>query len=651
MIQSDLLRYKIDYRNKEIYPLLCTLDGNSAEYKISKRIIEIFKECYKNKSNKEKLNYMTKLLEYTHKDYKLVRGLYSILEKNCTFKSVFEDDRKTETHDNFSFSSKKDIVNKLTPAGIRRMVFEESASNNIAITENKRKQFIDLVSDKLEMDSETTLKLMWSDLEENTIIYSFDPPDPLILLFQYNISLVQTLLFNCLRLEIKIDSGKSIGLIWKEILRQVKRLGLMYWLEITSDSPNNIICIVEGASNVIKLTEKYGISIAKIVPLIFKADNWILKADILKTTNNGEKTIYNFEISNRSHSDKISFETLKALMPKKGHSIEDKKNSSENKTNESSYNNKSTTNNDFIFRNNFDFNSKISYDSNIEKTFAQKFELSNTGWEIEREPEPLITKSRTAFISDFILTKYGSKVMVEIIGFWTSEYLERKIQKIVQIIENYYNNNFYMVLIINFENLATYETNHIHQFSNLKNKSNILIVSYKNGNIPLREIISFLKSIERKNRDQNFEKKIDKIKTLDEIDTVLSGFKESSKTQITLGELNETLKPTQEEFDYCFNLKEIMENNFEFKSLIEDIIKSKELIIVKDTIFKEKHIKENLKELEEKKIENLNDVCDFFTTKRIPDRIHIDLLIFMGVKIYWNGLDYSKSKVIYSQQQ
>ena len=49
---------------------------------------------------------------------------------------------------------------------------------------------------------------------------------------------------------------------------------------------------------------------------------------------------------------------------------------------------------------------KLSYDSNIERIFAQKFELFNTGWAIEREPEPLLTKFKTAFILDFILSKY-----------------------------------------------------------------------------------------------------------------------------------------------------------------------------------------------------------------------------------------------------
>jgi len=649
MITSELLRYKIDYKNKKIYPLLCSLDNNSAEYKIAKKIIEIFTECYNNKSSKEKLDYMIKLLEHPYNDYKLVRGLYSILERKCTFKSVFEDDRKTGNHNNFNFPSEKYIAKKLTPTDVRKMVFEESALGNIATTEGKRKEIIETVSNKLEIDTETILKLMWSDLEENTIIYSFNSPDPLVLLFQYNISLIQTLLFNCLKIEIKIDSGKSIGLIWKETLRQVKRLGLMYWLEIDPDNTNSIICTVEGASNVIKLTEKYGNSIAKLVPLIFKANSWSLKAGILKTTHNGNKTVYDFEISKNLYSDKVSFETLKALISKEGQEFRDQNNAG-GKTNETDYSNKSTTNNDFFFMDNFDNNSTASYDSNIEKTFAKKFELFNTGWYIEREPQPLISKSKTAFISDFILTKHENKVMVEIIGFWTSEYLERKIQKIVQVIENYNNNNFYMILIINNENLATYATNHTHHLSSIINKGNILIVSYKNESIPFKEVIPFLKTIEKKYMNNSLENRIDKNMILQETDKILNEFRGSPMEHVTLRGLSENLKLTQNDIDPIFNLEEIAENNSEFKGLIEDIIKSNGLTIVKDTVFKETFVKENCKELRDKKIENLKDACDFLTIKKISERIHIDLLIFMGFKIYWDGLDYSKSKVVFSQQ-
>jgi predicted nuclease of restriction endonuclease-like RecB superfamily len=425
----------------------------------------------------------------------------------------------------------------------------------------------------------------------------------------------------------------------------------MYWLEINPDSANNIICTVEGASNVIKLTERYGNSIAKLVPLIFKANNWSLKADILKDTGNGNKAIYNFEISKNMYPDTISLETLRALMPNESQSAGGK-NNTEKKSTDKIYNNKSIIKDDFFFINNFDNNSTITYDSNVEKTFAQKFELFSTGWTLEREPEPLITKFKTAFISDFVLTKHENKVVVEIIGFWTSEYLERKIQKIVQIIENYNNNNFYMILIINFENLAMYEINHIQYLSGIKNKSNILIISYKNENIPFKDIIPFLKKIEKRYIDQSFENKTDKDKVLQQIKAILEEFRGSPAAvlQITLTDINEILKSSQKELDPRFNLKEIIENNGEIKSSVEEITKSNELITVRDVIFKEAYIKEILKELRDTKIENLKDACDFLSIKKIYERIHIDLLIFMGFEIYWNGLDYSKSKIMFIQQ-
>ncbi|MBA3750140.1 MAG: DUF790 family protein [Nitrosopumilus sp.] len=615
MIPSDLLRYKIDYKNNKIFPILCSLDNKNTDYQISKKIIEIFDECYNKKYNKEILNYMIKLLEQSEKDYKLVRGLYSILEKKCVFNSVFVNEKNIDSQ---NFNIPKETIKELTPMSIRRMIFDESALNNIAITEDKRKEILKRVSDKLETNIETTIKLMWSDLEENTIINGYNSLEPLTLLSLYNLSLIQTLLFNCLKMDIRINSNKSIGSLWKEILREIKRLGLMYWLEIDPNGSNDIICTVEGALNIIKLTEKYGNSIAKLVPLILKANNWSIKADILRVTSSGNRTIYNFEITEQSHSDKISSNTIKKIEDE-SQPIDD-----ENK------------------------NNTISYDSNIEKIFAKKFELFNTGWKIDREPEPLITKFRTAFISDFILTKHENKILVEIIGFWTREYLERKIQKISQIIENYDNDNFYLILIINSENLAMYETNQDYSFSNIKNRSNVLIISYKNENISFKEIIPFLKTIERKYIDKNFEKKIDKNNVLLSIEEIFKEFNKSVNTKISLEDLNETLKLSQEKLYTNFDLKEILENNFEFKSVVEKKLRLKELIMVKDTIFKETFIREICGGLKEyRKIKNLKDVCDFLSSKKISEKIHIDLLIFMGFKIDWNGLDYSESKISY----
>jgi hypothetical protein len=207
-----------------------------------------------------------------------------------------------------------------------------------------------------------------------------------------------------------------------------------------------------------------------------------------------------------------------------------------------------------------------------------------------------------------------------------------------------------MILIVNFENLAMYETNHTHHLSNIKNKNNVLIISYKNQNIPFKEIIPFLRTIEKKYTDENLEGKIDKNRVLQEINAILNEFRESPKTHVTLRDLNETLKSNQKEIDPIFDLEEVVGNNSEFRGLIEGIINSNELIIVKETIFKETSVREICKDLIDKKIENLKDACDFLTIKGISEMIHIDLLIFMGFKIHWSGLDYSESKIVFSEQ-
>ncbi len=590
MITSDLLRYKIDYANSKIYPILCSVKENSLEHKLAESIIKIFDECSKNQNNKKELNQRIKILETTQNEYKLVRGICSIVEKHCTFKSI-----SNNICDSGDPNSKLIKITgiKLNPMDLRRMIFQESALNGIAITTDKRNRILENISNRVGTNIETIIRAMWSDLEENTIIDRYSYPDPQIILHQYNISLIQTLLFNCIKIEIKIGSVKNIGLIWKKILRDIKRLGLMYWLE--TDSSNNsdqedLICIVDGATNIIKLTERYGNSIAKLVPLIFRAKNWNLKADILRTSLNGNKKIYKFEFTENLFLDTIykndentSSQHEQEIQGFKKTEIEDRL----------KFNLK------ILNKVENDHSTDILFDSRIEKTFSDKFKLLESKWTLEREPEPLITKSKTAFISDFLLSRYQSKIFVEIIGFWTREYLERKLHKIFQIIENYNDENFYMILIVNFENLMTYETDHKQLFFNIKDKDNVLIISYKNENIRFKEIIDFLKKIERKIIDQKFENKTEKFNIINVVMGVLNEFKQSSNIFITLEDVNKTIKKKLDAFD-TFNLIEAKENNKDFKYELERKIIENKLIIIKDYIFKDFIIKEIHDELLQK---------------------------------------------------
>ncbi|MGN6709325.1 MAG: DUF790 family protein [Candidatus Nitrosocosmicus sp.] len=645
MLSSELLRYKIDYKNNIIYPLLCNIDDDALEYQISNRIIEIFNECYLKNYNKDKLNNMIKLLESSYKDYKLVRGLAHLVEKKCIFKSLYNQ-HDTENYNGIRSKNNNIILNSIE---IRRIVFQESAKNNIALTTEKRFNVLRKISDRLNMDVEAVEQLMWSDLEENTVISDFYPIDPKSLLFSYNISLIQTLLFNCIRMEIRLSSFKSVGLLWKSLLRNIKRMGLMYWLEIDfqksiKENKKDIICIIEGPLNILKLTEKYGVSMAKLVPLVINTVDWNIKAEILRTTSNGNNVIYNFEISEGSHENMISNKKLEEVRKNLQNSINYRKkmNGKDENGNINKLLSKEETDCKFYT----DGNNLVSYDSNIEKKFAQKFSLFNTGWTIEREPEPLITKFKTAFILDFILSKYQAKVLVEIIGFWTDEYLERKLQKIVHAIENYENDDFYMILIINFENLVMLESNRKYSFSKIQHKNNILTISYKNENISFKEIIPFLKKIETKYINQNFGNDVYKNKVNREIDNILNSFASASGyNNISLEDLNKSILLSQKNLDAHFNLLDILENNQEIKMLFMKKVKEHKLVLITDLIFKETFIREVYDELNNRKIDNLKEACNFFLTKKIIDRIHIDLLTHLGFSIHWNGFNYSESKI------
>ncbi len=77
------------------------------------------------------------------------------------------------------------------------------------------------------------------------------------------------------------------------------------------------------------------------------------------------------------------------------------------------------------------------FDSSIEQAFAEAFaSLENSravdGWQLLREPEPLLLK-RGIFIPDFALMRGKQRVYVEILGFWTPSYRERKLQKLQQL--------------------------------------------------------------------------------------------------------------------------------------------------------------------------------------------------------------------------
>jgi uncharacterized protein len=158
---------------------------------------------------------------------------------------------------------------------------------------------------------------------------------------------------------------------YQQVFWKIKRLGIMYSIQDGK-------IYLDGAVSLFKMTERYGTALAKLLPTIMRCSRWGLKASILKKTMQGKK-IYDFTLDNTRQ----------------------------------------------IFSIEPDSNLE-TFDSAIEKEFSL---LNFNSWSVKREPA-VLKAGQYAFIPDFSLEKNDKRIYVEIIGFWTPEYLKNKIQKI-----------------------------------------------------------------------------------------------------------------------------------------------------------------------------------------------------------------------------
>jgi len=438
MLTLQLLRVRT--RNGSVFPLFC----NKEEHiELARKIIHEFEQTCKNREKKATLEDRISIIEQSDaagSDYKLVRGFYALLERRCTFKSNDDDIIR-----DYIGTSNTNNIPIIDPQRIRRDIFEESSKRGFALTEMERREIADFVAAKLCLPSHNAvLKIMWSDLDDNLILTHFDPISPEVLVGWYNLSLMQTLLFNCTKLDFYISGGLN----WKRVLRAVKRLGLMYHLQQPQEQhENKIICSLEGPLSLFKLTDRYGTLLAKLLPtIIFSSDKkretvngsgggeWYLDAWIVRKTMDGRK-IYEFKISDKEIPELLT--DPYAFFPV-GSSLDKEE----------------------VVRTSALYNDQKIFDSTLEEKFAKRFEQAETGWRMIREPDPLVLSNGGAFIPDFMFEKYGKKIYLEIVGFWTKEYLERKMQKLADIFissnrmrkmsnnNNNNNNNYYYLSLL-----------------------------------------------------------------------------------------------------------------------------------------------------------------------------------------------------------
>jgi predicted nuclease of restriction endonuclease-like RecB superfamily len=308
---------------------------------------------------------------------------------------------------------------RINAVDLRRKIFEATRRLGLPTTQEHRSRIVEAVASDLRVDAATVEQYFQADLDTELVLDGFEPLSPQELLQEYNVSLTQTLLFDST--EVRFTSSAN----WQQIFRSIKRLGLIY----EAYQAERTWVKVDGPASLFRLTRRYGTATAKLLPVIVASAEWTVEAKILwKYTNE----ICNFKIESWKH---------RALMSKT-------------------------------------IQASLSFDSTVEEDFASRFQALMSGWTLRREPEPVLAGTQV-IIPDFSLERDGTKVYLEIVGFWTVEYLLRKVEKL--------NKTDVEMLVAVDEKLACEKLSHL-------GKQGRLNVMYYRDRIPLSPVLRYLEN-------------------------------------------------------------------------------------------------------------------------------------------------------------
>ena len=651
MLPVQLLRVRIKNRGKNIDPLFCSdnIDDDrdtGYEFHLAAKLIEEFEESWKNTERSGVLADRVTILEDQYGDYKLVRGFYTLLQRRCIFGS--KKSTAIEARDSIAKSAMDSMISQnlsgsghhpIDPFNIRRELFEESSKRGFALTDFEKREIMYAVALKLGIGRANMAEDMWSDLEDNLIIEHFFKITPKELIGWYNLSLIQTLLFNCTQLEFSVSGGSN----WKRVLRDLKRLGLMYHLEqrqqVSSEQKETypidqeqrvanclsavkddviIVCSVNGPLSIFKLTDRYGTSIAKLLPSIISAGRWFVRAWIVRKNLASGKRLYEFELSD-NRSPLLQREPVRERL-------------------------KTTSVNQEFVGGNTDSTSATYYDSKVEENFAKRFIQSLSGWSLTREPDPIILSNGKALIPDFMFEKYGKKIYLEIVGFWTKEYLEKKLEKIRDVSGTETAKRVDFLIAVNSDYYAASSNGTgskakpgISQLSNFIEKNHLIM--YKNDSVPLRPILEYLKHTEERIEQEMASQHSNRL--LYELDHLV----EASDAENSIISIQDIAKkyniPIEAAIRIIKSEAGLQQNKNENQNYDKDK-HTKFVIVGKYLILRSKT--DQLKSLLERTT-RYNEASILFTKNAIPEECHAELVSKLGFNIIWKGIDYTTATI------
>lgn len=270
-------------------------------------------------------------------------------------------------------------------AKLRRKVFRLAAARHPLVREADRlfDHTEQETKDRIAAELETTWPEIEDDLfadvmEFHRLLDFAGYEDATALLSRYNVAQVQVALYQAAEMVIWAEQD------FKTILRHAKLAGLLHRIRRTTAGSYEIR--LDGPASLLRQTRRYGVAMARLIPKLLACRGWRMKARVL--------------------TPRRGFAVSLELSPEDG------------------------------LRSHLA--SPEEFDSGVEEAFTGKWgDQPREGWRLIREGE-VLHKGQKVFVPDFVFEhEDGRRVIMEVVGFWTEDYLREKVRTLREFREHH----------------------------------------------------------------------------------------------------------------------------------------------------------------------------------------------------------------------
>lgn len=258
------------------------------------------------------------------------------------------------------------------PIEIRRALFL-AAKNAHPVTNQNRNTVLQTVAANFNCEPDAIGNGLYADLSFQQRLLSFDNLSAHELVDRYNLAQAQALLYRCGEMRIWIEPQTPAG--YRQIFRAIKHYKLIH--SIHGNPTNGYFVTINGAASIFHRSQKYGIQMAVFLPVLLNCAGWRLIAEI--DLKDGKQSLYTLDSSQKE---------LRSI-----------------------------------------YEEEFEYENPVHDKLVRDWAKYDSEWTLDANRE-VVNLGKIAFVPDFVLERDGTKVYLEILGFWTPNSLAKRLAEL-----------------------------------------------------------------------------------------------------------------------------------------------------------------------------------------------------------------------------